>query len=147
MEGFLRQEYGDDVFFITGMATVLHVDEEVVSVIKLFIEKNSIQEIIIASDTSCRFIKGFLKSENQFGSYAEMQIKNIMLDNNDTLSKTTSEAEKQKIIATSIVKKQAQEICRPNLLLSEILKNKINIKGIITTKSKNEIIELNLNCY
>ena len=145
MENFIRQKYGDDVFFMTAMATVMHFEREEISAIKLFIEREKVQEIIITSDTSCRFINGALKCEKEFGSYAETQIKNIVLENEDALAKTNSEEEKQKIIANSIVKNQAQEIRSSNLFLSEIFKSKIIIKGIITTKSNNEIIELNFN--
>ena len=145
MENFIRERYGEDVFFITAMAAILHFNGEEISAIKKFIEREKIQEIIIASDTSCRFINGALKNEKEFGSYAEIIIKKIILQNREALTKTNSEAGKQKIIATSIVKNQAEEIFSPDLFLSEILKDKITVRGIITTKSNNKIIEINLN--
>lgn len=145
MENFIREKYGDDVFFMTAMGAVLRFDSEEISAIKLFIEREKIREIIIASDTSCRFINGILKNEKEFGSHAETQIKNIVLENKNALAKANSEVEKQKIIANALIKNQAQEICSPDFFLSEIFINKIAVKGIITTKSKNEIIELNFN--
>ena len=145
MENFIRERYGDDVFFITAMAAVLHFDGEEISAIKKYIKKEKIQKIIIASDTSCRFINRALKNEKELGSYSETIINKIILQNRAALTKTNSEEEKQKIIANSIVKNQVQEICNPDLFLSEILKNKIAVMGIITTKSNNELTELNYN--
>ena len=145
MENFIREKYGDNVFFMTAMAAILNFNSEEISAIKLFIEREKVQEIIISSDTSCLIINSVLKNKNEFGSHAETLIKNIVLENKDALAKANSEVEKQKIIANALVKNEAQEICTPNFFLSEISANKIIVKGIITTKSNNEIIELNFN--
>jgi carbonic anhydrase len=127
------------------MAAVFHFHKDEIEEIKYFISREKIRDIIIAADTSCRFINGALKHEKQFGSHAETLIENIMLENKNALSNAYSEMEKQRIIAKEIISIQAQEICSPDLLLSEILKNKIIVKGIITTKSNNEITEPNFN--
>ena len=146
MENFIRQKFGDNVFFITAMAAVFQFNEtEYLKSIKDLIEREEIQEIIIASDTSCRFINGVLNDEKEFGSYAETQIKNILLENVDGLTNSNRIADKQKIIAQFIIKNQAQELSKHYLFRSEILKNKIVVKGIVTTKSNNEIVEINFN--
>lgn len=143
MEIFIRQNFGNDVFFMTSMATVMRFNSEDISALELFIERESINEIIIVNDTACRFINAVLKNEKQFGSYAEKKIKNIVLENYVALDKIAGEEEKRKLIAGAIIKSQLQEMGKHNTIFSKISINKITLKGIITTKSKNEIIELN----
>ena len=145
MEIYIRQKFGDNVFFISAMAAVLRFDRDDISAIKQFIEREKIQKILIAGDTSCRFINGVLKNEKGFESYGESLIKNIVLENKDTLSKACSELEKQKIITKSLIVNQLQEICSPDYFLSEILHNGLRIGGIITTKSRNELTEFDFN--
>lgn len=145
MEIYIQQKLGENVFFMSAMAAVLRFDREDISAIKHFIEREKIQEILIVGDTSCRFINGALKNEKGFGSYGELLIKNIVLKNKDALSKASSELEKQKIITKSLIINQLQEICSPDYFKSEILHKGLRIGGIITTKSRNELIELDFN--
>lgn len=145
MEIFIRQNFGNDVFFMTSMATVVQFNSEDISALELFIERENINEIIIVNDTACRFINAALKNEKQFGSHAEKIIKKIVLENNVALYKITSEEEKRKLIAKAIINNQLHEMVKHNTIFSKISINKITVKGIITTKSINEIIELNFH--
>ena len=42
MENFIREKYGDNVFFMTAMAAILNFNSEEISAIKLFIEREKV---------------------------------------------------------------------------------------------------------
>ena len=146
MENFIRQKYGDDIFFITGIAAGLQFNEEgYAAVIKDFISRENITEVFIVNDTSCRFINNVLNNENSFGTHSEAVIQNLFDENFYSLLKGKTLNEQQVILAELNIKRQAKEMMKPDLFLNQITKGKICIKGLITTKSNNEIIELSFN--
>jgi hypothetical protein len=82
MENFIRNKYGDDVFFITAMGTVFQLQEtQYLKTIKDFIDRKEIIEIFIVSDTSCRFINNALRKELGYGSYSETVIQKLLKEN------------------------------------------------------------------
>ena len=141
MENFIRQKYGDDVFFITGIAAGLQLNEEgYAAVIKDFISRENITEVFIVNDTSCRFINNVLNNENSFGTHSEAVIQNLFDENFYSLLKGKTLNEQQVILAELNIKRQAKEMMKPDLFLNQITKGKICIKGLI-----NEMFILKLN--
>ena len=53
--------------------------------------------------------------------------------------------EHQKSLAELNVKQQSKEIMKSELFQQQIIQNKISIRGLITTKEENKLIELNFN--
>ena len=141
MENVIIQKYGDDVFFITGIAAGLQLNEEgYAAVIKDFISRENITEVFIVNDTSCRFINNVLNNENSFGTHSETVIQNLFDENFYSLLKGKTLNEQQVILAELNIKRQAKEMMKPDLFLNQITKGKICIKGLI-----NEMFILKLN--
>ncbi len=146
MENFIRQKYGEDVFFLTAMAAAFqYSEEEYVAAIKDFITRENITEILIVNDTSCRFINSVLKKEKGFGTPVEKIIQEILIDNFPTIMQNQSLIEQQKQLASLNIKQQAKEIMKPELFLQQIIQNKICIRGVVTAKAENILIEQNTN--
>ena len=146
LEHFIREKYGDDVFFITALGAVFQFeDANYVEVIRDFINRENITDIFIVNDTSCRFIKSVIEKEKGFGTFSEEVMLNLLIDNYSVVMYNKSLIEQQKSLAELNVKQQAKEIMKSELFQQQIIQNKISIKGLITTKAENKLIELNFN--
>ncbi|HSW55077.1 MAG TPA: carbonic anhydrase [Ignavibacteriaceae bacterium] len=145
MENFIRNKYGDDVFFITAIGTIFQFQEtEYLESIKDFINRENITEIFVVSDTSCRFINNALTNENNTGGYSETVIKNLLKDNYAFVMKEKTVEQQQIKLAELIVNYQAAELKKPNCLQQQIIQNKILIRELVTSKKANQIIQLTL---
>ena len=72
LEHFIREKYGDDVFFITTLDDVFQFeDANYAEVIRDFIKRENITDIFVVNDTSCRFIKSVLEKEKGFEIFSE----------------------------------------------------------------------------
>ena len=146
LEHFIREKYGDDVFFITALGAVFQFeDANYVKVIRDFINRENITDIFIVNDTSCRFIKSVLEKEKGFGTFSEEVMLNLLIDNYSVIMHNKSLIEQQKSLAELNVTQQAKEIMKSELFQQQIIQNKISIKGFIITKAENKLIELNFN--
>ena len=146
LEHFIREKYGDDVFFITALGAVFQFeDANYVEVIRDFINRENITDIFIVNDTSCRFIKSVIEKEKGFGTFSEEVMLNLLIDNYSVVMYNKSLIEQQKSLAELNVKQQAKEIMKSELFQQPIIQNMISIKGLITTKAENKLIELNFN--
>ena len=135
MENFIREKYGDDVFFITAMGAVFQLNEtEYLKSVKDFIERENITEIFVASDASCRFINNALKNELNYGMYSESVIQKLLKDNYALVMIEKTIDEQQIKLAELIVNHQATELKKPHCLQQQIIQNKIIIKELITSK-------------
>ncbi len=146
IENFIRNRYGEDVFFLTSMGAVFQFQEkEYLQIVKEFIDRENIAEIFIVSDTSCRFINNALKHRLGYDSYSETVIQTLLKRNYTDVMKKESMAEQQIKLARLIINHQANEIMKHNLFEHQIIENKILIKGLITIKEINHVVELTFN--
>jgi carbonic anhydrase len=146
MEIFIRNKYGDDVFFITATGTVLQLGKkEYFETVKVLIDRNNITEIFVVSDTSCRFINNTLKNESGSGSYSEMVIQNLLTDNYALVMNEKAIEQQQIKLAKLIVNYQAAELKKTDYFRQKIIQNKIKVRELVTSRKTNQIIELSLN--
>ncbi len=145
MENFLRNNFGNECYFITSMATKSQFHEiEYLEAVKKLIIYEDITQFFIVNDTSCRFINSILKGDKTFGTPAEKNIQNILIDNFSIIKRQHSMAAKAKLLAQLNIKQQALEIVENELFNPLIIQNNILIRGLITTKSENIIKEISL---
>ena len=145
MENFIRQKYGDGIFSITAMAAVFQSEEqEYLEEVKALIERESITEIIIVNDTSCRFINNVLKNENGLDSPVEKMLRKIFTDNYSAIIQKPSLPEQKQMLDMFNVKHQANEMLK-SILFQQNHSNKIKLTGLVTTKANNRIKEINFN--
>ena len=146
METFLQNKYGNDIFFLTFSGAVFQFEDvNYVEVIRDFINRENITNTFIVNDTSCRFIKRVLETKKGFGTFSEEVMINLLIDNYSVVMQTKSLIEQKKALAELNIRRQVKEILSNELFLQPIIQNKINIKGLITTKAENKLIELNFN--
>lgn len=145
MEGFIRHKYGNDVFFVTAMAGAFNFqNDEYKSIIQEFIERESINEIIIANDACCRFINNVLNNKKEVKSYAEDVLKKLFSDNYFYNLQDKSLAEQAEALATLNVKHQVHELKNSGLIKSSSFQE-VKIKGLVTNKANNLIKEIHFN--
>ena len=144
MEIFIRKYFGDDVFFITAIAAAFQSEEqEYLEKVKALIERESITEIIIVNDTSCRFINSVLKNKNGFAYPAEQILQKMFNENYSVLMQKKLLAEQQEMLAVFNVKHQANEMLKSILFQQNHSKN-TKLTGLVTTKASNRIKEINM---
>jgi carbonic anhydrase len=148
MENFIHLKYGEDVFFISAMATHAHFhDAKYLESVIDFISNQQIGEIYIVNDTSCRFLNAVLNGDSTADSTSEKSIQQLLVDNYAWIMQQRTRSEQLKILANLNIKKQTFEIRMNERFSSLILQYNIGIKGLITTKSENEIVEIKWDVY
>ena len=146
LEHFIRDKFGDDVFFITALGVVFQFeDANYAEVIRDFIKRENITDIFVVNDTSCRFIKRVLEKEKGIEIISEEIMINLLIENYSVVMQTNSLIEQKKTLAELNIMRQVKEILSNELFLQPIVQNKISIKGLITTKAEDKLIELNIN--
>ncbi len=146
LEHFIREKYGDDVFFITALGAVFQFEDvNYTEVMRDFINRENITDIFIVNDTSCRFIKSVLEKEKGFGTFSEEAMINLLIDNYSVVMQTQSLNEQKKKLAELNIRRQVKEILSNEMFLQTIIQENVRIKGLITTKAENKLIELNFN--
>lgn len=145
MENFIRQKYGDDVLFITAKAAVLQSEkQEFPEEVKLLIERESITQIFIVNDTSCRFINSVLKKENELDAPVEKTLRKIFTNNYPAIIQKPSLSEQQEMLAVFNVKHQANEMLK-SMLFQQNHSKKIKLIGLVSIKASNRIREISMN--
>ncbi len=148
MEHFIRHNFGDEIIFMTAMATESQFHEiEYSEAIREIIVCENIEEMFVVNDTSCRFINGVLRGDKFCGTAAEKSIQNILIDNYSFVMQHQTLSDKVKALAALNIKQQAFEICANELFKPLIIQRGIEIKGLITTKSENKILAISLHSH
>lgn len=146
IEAFIKEQYGQEAFFLSALGGVFNFQEiSYVETIGDFIQRESIEEIFIVNETSCRFMKRMLEQEKGFGTNAEQVMLDLFIDNYATIMAGTSLTAKQNRLAELNIRRQALEILSNELLLQQIEQSQIRLKGLITTKAKGRIKEVNVS--
>lgn len=148
MEIFLKNNYGPDAYFLTFTgANIQHQELECMSEVRHLIISENIQAIYIVNDTSCRFIHGMLTGNWSFNMPSLSVFEDLYIEHYSTLFKNQSLIHQQRKMAELNVKYQVSELLDSFILGGCIRDLHIDIRGLITTKSKNLIKEIQFdNC-
>lgn len=145
LEHFIKDRFGEDTFFLTSLGGVFDFNEVAYAeAFTDFIERESIAEVFIVNDTSCRFIKSVLEKEKGFNTAAEQRMINLLIDNYYTVMDERSPLEKKKTFAELNVRHQASEILSNELLLTSLLQSNVSLKGLVTSKAAGKIKEIDV---
>lgn len=151
LEHFLKDRFGEDAYFLTALGAVFNFNDVAnAEAIADFIEREAISEIYIVNDTSCRFIESVLEKRKSARTAAEQVILNLLIDNYPTVMAQNSLLAKKRILGELNVGRQFFEIISNELLLQSIVRSKVRLKGLITTKRAGKVketgIKLNVGC-
>ena len=145
MEGFLRNRYGNDIFFHTSSGAVIQRDElEYLTALRDFIIQEEIKTVYIVTDTSCRFIDRIVKRKKLFGVTSEKILEDLYIEHYFTEFKEKTLFQQYKKLAELNILNQANEMRNSPILGSCIAELEVEIKCLITSKEKNAIAELAL---
>ncbi|WP_394772082.1 hypothetical protein [Mucilaginibacter sp.] len=134
VEYFIRKKYGDDVYFLTALGAVFNFSEvKYIESIMDFITRESITDIYVANDISCRFIKSIVEREDGFETSCENIIRDILIDNYSAIMHGKSLIEKKKHLAELNVNQQIKEIKMNELFLQRIIQQNVRITGLVLT--------------
>lgn len=146
VEAFIKEQYGQEVFFLTALGAVFDFGQiNYVEAVGDLLQRESIEEIFIVNEASCRFMNRMLAQEKGFGTKAEKVMLDLFIDNYTTIMAGTSLKEKQNRLAELNIQRQALEILSNELLLQQIGQSEIRLKGLLTAKAKGQVKEVNLN--
>lgn len=146
LEHFIKEKYGDNVFFTTALGAVFNFNDVNYSKsLTDFMISECITDIFIVNDTSCRFINNTLENEKSFETFSEDILSKLLIRNHSIVTNNKSVINKRITFAELNVKRQIAEIVNDKLLLQQILRAKIVIKGIVSTKAEKKWIELNFS--
>lgn len=145
VEQFIRQEYGREVIFLTALGAVFNFGEiNYVEAISDLLQTETIEEIIIVNELSCRFMKSILDKEKGFGTRAEQVMLDLYIDNYSHIMAGHSLHDKKQRFAELNIRRQASEMLSNELLLSQISSAQISLKGLITAKAKGQLEVVNI---
>ncbi len=145
MEPFIKDRYGWDGYFLTAPGAVFNFQEiDSSEALKDFIERKAIKEVFIVNDTSCPFIKSILEKEKGFESKAEQVMLNLLIDNYSQIMAGASLAERKVMLATMNIQRQALDLFSNELLQPLLKRSQIRVTGILTTKEKGWLKEVNV---
>ena len=143
MENFIRRIHGTDVYFMTAMATAFSYERDDIRKIADFLDRRMITNIYIVNDTSCRFINGVIEQKMSSGSDAEKNLEVLLMENQKIIMKKSTTFDKVKTLTELNIIEQILNLREHDLIMSVVEKNKISIKGLITTKLSNTYVEVN----
>jgi carbonic anhydrase len=143
MENFIRRIHGTDVYFMTAMATAFSYERDDIRKIADFLDRRMITNIYIVNDTSCRFINSVIEQKMSSGSDAEKNLEVLLMENQKIIMKKSTTFDKVKTLTELNIIEQILNLREHDLIMSVVEKNKISIKGLITTKLSNTYVEVN----
>ena len=143
MENFIRRIHGTDVYFMTAMATAFSYERDDIRKIADFLDRRMITNIYIVNDTSCRFINSVIEQKMSSGSDAEKNLEVLLMENQKIIMKKSTTFDKVKTLTELNIIEQIFNLREHDLIMSVVEKNKISIKGLITTKLSNTYVEVN----
>jgi hypothetical protein len=144
MENFLLNHFGYGIFFVNTMAAEINNREANLELMLNLIKKEGIDELFIVIDTSCRFIANVLKNQTNEQTSEEKILKKILNNHYGFITENKSLVEQQESLALLSVRQQAIELMMSGIF-QNCISHKVKLSGLITTKSKNYIIQLNFN--
>lgn len=143
LEHFIKEKYDDNVFFVTALGTVFNFDDINYSKsLSDFIIRESITDIFIVNDTSCRFINNVLEKEKSFETFSEEVLQNVLNNNFAIIMDNKFLVAKTQVLAEFNSRRQINEITTNEMFSQQSIQGKISIKGIVSTKAENKWIEL-----
>ncbi len=145
MELFLQKKYGNEVYFITALASIMQWNhKEDMDAIRDFIIRESVQEIYLVHETGCRFINNVITKRKLYGLPSEDILKNIYLEHYFSDFENKELSVQQFKLAELAIKYQAEEIIKSDVLGIQIIEDTVSLKGLITSKKKNLFKEINV---
>jgi carbonic anhydrase len=148
MEQVIRDNYPGEVYFITALASVFEMpDFDYAESFNAFLINESIEEIYIVNDSSCRFIENTVTQKQPLNTTAEQNLKVLLNQNSDFILYEENEYESFKKLAKLNIHRQAKEFYHSPFIGYKLKNREIMLKGLLYNRNKSEIIEIELPQY
>lgn len=146
MEPALRKEFGSDVYFLSAPGAILDItDSKYMESLAEFMFRKKIKTVYFVNETSCKFINRIIKRDELFGLSAENILEELYFDYYTSYFKRQPLHEQQIRLAELSIKRQVADLMKAEMPGEFILEQNIEIKGLITTKSKKSFEEIVLD--
>lgn len=146
LESFIRMKYGPDTFFLTALAAVFSLKQwDHVEELTGFIERESIEEVVVVNDVSCRFLQSVLTKQKGFGTQAEQVLIDLLVDNYAHVMCNSSVAEQKFRLAELNIQRQIEELLSVDYLLQQVVLQKLRVKGLITSRAEGKAMAVNMH--
>ncbi|MDQ3142743.1 MAG: hypothetical protein M3Q56_10915 [Bacteroidota bacterium] len=143
LEKYLRNKYGEELYFLTSTAAVFNFNDDEVSAIKDFLIRENVKDIYLVNDVSCNFIEEAITNKKEFGLHCEKELRMLVQNSISLIESQGSLEAKKEFLAENNVLKQLEYLKTEKIFKQEIEDLGIKIHGIITDKhrSNNSIIQ------
>ena len=144
IESFLRQHYGDDLFFVSATAGMLqYEDVDYLKEVIWLLESQSVSELFVVNDLSCPFINKVLHHSKSINHAVEKVLQKLYADHKAILTHQPSLREKQEMLAMLNVIQQVNQFIVP-VLIPGLPHQNIKVNALVTDKNNFNIKTIQL---
>jgi carbonic anhydrase len=144
IELFLRQHYGDDLFFVSATAGMLQYEEvDYLKDVIWILESQSVNELVVVNDVSCPFINRVLQHPNNISHAVEKVLQKLYADHKALINHQPSLREKQEMLAMLNVTQQINQFIAP-VLIPGLTRQNIKLNALVTDKNNFNIKTIQL---
>ncbi|MBC5993682.1 carbonic anhydrase [Pontibacter cellulosilyticus] len=145
LEHFLGSKY-KNAYFLTALAAAFKLNEHTyIEELIDFIERESVEEVIVVNDVDCQFIESVLSKKKGYGTYAEEVLVDLLIDNYaEVMSGSSVEVQKEKLAELN-VQRQIQQLLSSEYFLQQVVLQKIKIKGLIASTAEGKLTAVKTN--
>lgn len=145
IEQAVRNNYGDDSFFLTALGAVFEMDKmEYAEEVNQFIISEDVGSIYIVNDIYCTFIQNPLTGNREYNTKAEKVIQSIIKRNERDISSIIELKGKAKKIAALNIRRQALELLDVPFIGDKIRDFRLKIFGLIYDRVSKEFEEFRI---
>lgn len=139
----IRYKYEGNLYFLTALGGVFDMsDAHYASSVIETIQRESIKEVYVVSDTACMFINSIIHHKFIFPTKAEKQLADLFKSNQYIFNNAENLLEKAALLAELNIKQELHKLSNNPLLKDEIIKNNISLHGILLTGFKSKMISV-----
>ncbi|WP_276499018.1 hypothetical protein [Pontibacter litorisediminis] len=145
LEHFLGMRY-KNAYFLTALAAVFRLREggyaeELIG----FLERESVEEVIVVNDVACPFIESVLLKQQGYGTYAEEVLVDLLVDNYaEVISCGAVEAQKARLAALN-VQRQMRQLLGIGYFQQQVVLQKMKVGGLVTSRAAGKVTEVKLH--
>lgn len=141
----IRYKYEGNLYFLTALGGVFNMSDSnyALSVIET-IQRESIKEIYVVSDTACMFINSIINNKYIFPTKAEKQLADLFKSNQYIFDNSENLLEKAALLSELNIKQEIYKFWSNHLLKEELIKNNISLNGILLTGFKSKMISVDI---
>ncbi|AMR33961.1 hypothetical protein A0256_22180 [Mucilaginibacter sp. PAMC 26640] len=144
IEIILRNEFGDDIIFLTALGSVFDFEGNNYSQeLDYFINQEDIGEIVVVNDSDCTFIINTINNYKKKHTIAEKELERLKTNHAEQFEPLEA-TQQQKLLASLNIYRQAYEITDIPSLSEKFADGKIDVKGLLYDRANHKFEQLKM---